>query len=138
MAGAAKSPLVLWHLLSLDAPTVAALWTWFIAEACHVHIPLLSTLAMAVAVWTLYAADRLLDEAIIPFAEIRQRVPGYAVSLVKAGARLRHQAVGSVRTPLADPVIGDIEDLRQLLKGLGLDHPLSDLPAWDGTSGAGQ
>jgi 5-dehydro-4-deoxyglucarate dehydratase len=84
------------------------------------------------------AADRLLDEAIIPFAEIRQRVPGYAVSLVKAGARLRHQVVGSVRTPLADPVSGDIEDLRQLLKGLGLDHPLSDLPAWDGTSGAGQ
>src|SRR5262249_11208698 len=57
----AKSPLILWHLLSFDAPTVATLWTWFIAEACHVHLPLASTLAMAAAVWTLYAADRLLD-----------------------------------------------------------------------------
>ena len=61
MAGDAKSPLALWHLLSLDAPTVAALWTWFIAAACRTHLPLIATLAMAVAVWTLYAADRLLD-----------------------------------------------------------------------------
>ena len=61
MAGDAKSPLTLWHLLSLDAPTVAALWTWFIAAACCIHLPLLSLMAMAAAVWTLYAADRLLD-----------------------------------------------------------------------------
>lgn len=61
MAGDAKSPLIFWHLLSLDAPTIAVLWTWFIAAACHVHLPLPSTLAMAAAVWTLYAADRLLD-----------------------------------------------------------------------------
>jgi 5-dehydro-4-deoxyglucarate dehydratase len=84
------------------------------------------------------AADRLLDQAIIPFAEIRQRVPSYAVSLVKAGARLRRQAVGSVRTPLADPVAGDVEDLRQLLKVLGLDSPLPDPPAWVESSRAGQ
>jgi hypothetical protein len=57
----AKSPLTLWHLLSLDAPTIAALWTWFIARACHIRLPLSSILAMALAVWTLYAADRLLD-----------------------------------------------------------------------------
>jgi hypothetical protein len=51
----------LWHLLSLDAPTVAALWTWFLAASSHIRLPLAATLAMAVAVWTLYAADRLLD-----------------------------------------------------------------------------
>jgi hypothetical protein len=56
-----RSPLVLWHLLSLDAPTVAALWTWFIARANHIHLATSSILAMAVAVWMLYAADRLLD-----------------------------------------------------------------------------
>lgn len=61
MAGDAKSPLALWHLLSLDAPTVAALWTWFIARTCHRALPLVSVVAMAAAVWTLYAADRLLD-----------------------------------------------------------------------------
>ncbi|HEY6377317.1 MAG TPA: hypothetical protein VIX90_17490 [Edaphobacter sp.] len=56
-----KSPLALWHLLSLDAPTIAVLWTWFIADASHVRLPITSIVAMATAVWTLYAADRLLD-----------------------------------------------------------------------------
>jgi hypothetical protein len=56
-----NSPLALWHLLSLDAPTIAALWTWFIARANHIHLPAASIIAMAVAVWTLYAADRLMD-----------------------------------------------------------------------------
>ena len=56
-----RSPLILWHLLSLDAPTVAALWTWFIARANHIHLPIAATAAMAIAVWMLYAADRLLD-----------------------------------------------------------------------------
>ena len=55
------SLLALWHLLSLDAPSVAALWTWFVARACGCRLPLVSVLAMAVAVWILYAADRLLD-----------------------------------------------------------------------------
>jgi hypothetical protein len=55
------TPLALWHLLSLDAPTVAALWTSFVASANHIHLTASSILAMAVAVWMLYAADRLLD-----------------------------------------------------------------------------
>ena len=55
------NPLALWHLLSLDASTVAVLWTWFIASANHVHLPLSSALAMAITVWMLYAADRLMD-----------------------------------------------------------------------------
>jgi hypothetical protein len=55
------SPLALWHLLSLDAPTVAALWVWFLARSQHIHLPLSAPLAMALAVWMLYAADRLLD-----------------------------------------------------------------------------
>jgi hypothetical protein len=58
-------PLALWHLLSLDAPTIAALWTWFIASANHIHLPLSSTLAMAVTVWMLYAADRLMDARLL-------------------------------------------------------------------------
>jgi hypothetical protein len=51
----------LWHLLSLDAPSVAAVWTWFTARCCHVPLPWTSPAAMFVAVWMLYAADRLLD-----------------------------------------------------------------------------
>jgi hypothetical protein len=56
-----QSPLTLWHLLSFDAPTVAALWTWFIAAANHLRLSLSAILAMGIAVWMLYAADRLLD-----------------------------------------------------------------------------
>lgn len=55
------TPLALWHLLSLDAPTVAVLWTSFIAASVGVTLPLTSLLSMALAVWMLYAADRLLD-----------------------------------------------------------------------------
>jgi 4-hydroxybenzoate polyprenyltransferase len=49
----------------LDAPTVAALWTWFIGSANHIHLPLSSTLSMALAVWMLYAGDRLLDARVL-------------------------------------------------------------------------
>jgi hypothetical protein len=42
---------------------VAALWVWFIARCCHVHLPLAAPAAMFLAVWILYAADRLLDGA---------------------------------------------------------------------------
>lgn len=57
----AASPLALWHLLSLDAPTVAVLWTWLIARSAGIRLPIASPLAMALAVWIVYAADRLLD-----------------------------------------------------------------------------
>jgi hypothetical protein len=50
-----------WHLLSLDAPCVATLWTWFIAASVHMRLATVALIAMFLAVWTLYAADRLLD-----------------------------------------------------------------------------
>lgn len=53
--------LVCWHLLSLDAPTVAVLWTAFIAHSNGLQLPAASLTAMFVAVWLLYAGDRLLD-----------------------------------------------------------------------------
>ncbi|WP_255551551.1 hypothetical protein [Granulicella sp. dw_53] len=53
--------LHLWHLLSLDAPTVATLWAWFVARAASVHLPPYVLVSMFLAVWMLYAADRLLD-----------------------------------------------------------------------------
>jgi hypothetical protein len=67
----AASPIALWHLLSLDAPTVAALWVWFIARANHITLPLCAPLAMAITVWMLYVADRLLDSRslIVPSSE---------------------------------------------------------------------
>jgi hypothetical protein len=50
-----------WHLLSLDAPTVAALWSWFFARAMHLHLPLVQALLLALGTWLLYVADRILD-----------------------------------------------------------------------------
>lgn len=60
------SPLELWHLLSLDAPTVATTWTIFIAHCASVNLPWTAPAAMFVAVWMLYAADRLLDARPLP------------------------------------------------------------------------
>ncbi|MER5193233.1 5-dehydro-4-deoxyglucarate dehydratase [Streptomyces sp. NPDC002755] len=66
------------------------------------------------------AVDRLLRDFYVPLVELRDRVPGYAVSLVKAAARLRGRPVGPVRAPLTDPSPTDLADLRTLLS-TGLD-----------------
>jgi len=60
--------LNLWHLLSLDAPSVAMLWTWFIARSNRIALSLSSVAAMGIAVWILYAADRLLDARLLALA----------------------------------------------------------------------
>ncbi|MEV7088604.1 5-dehydro-4-deoxyglucarate dehydratase [Streptomyces sp. NPDC093085] len=65
--------------------------------------------------------DRLLRDFYVPLVELRDRVPGYAVSLVKAAARLRGRAVGPVRAPLTDPGPADLAVLEQVLDtGLAL------------------
>jgi 5-dehydro-4-deoxyglucarate dehydratase len=66
-------------------------------------------------------ADLLLREFYVPLVELRDRVPGYAVSLVKAAARLRGRPVGPVRAPLTDPAPADLDELEKLLEtGLSL------------------
>jgi hypothetical protein len=50
-----------WHLLSLDAPSVAALWAWGIARALYVTVPADSLLLLVLGTWLLYVADRVLD-----------------------------------------------------------------------------
>lgn len=64
--------------------------------------------------------DKLLRGFYVPFVELRDRTPGYAVSLVKAAARLRGHRVGPVRAPLTDPSDRDLADLKALLT-TGLD-----------------
>ena len=65
--------LAAWHLLSLDAPTVAALWTWFIARVSGVALNWRSPAAMFLAVWMLYALDRLLDGRGIGASDLERR-----------------------------------------------------------------
>jgi hypothetical protein len=50
-----------WHLLSLDAPTVAALWSWFFVRAMHLHLSLIQAFLLPLGTWLLYVADRILD-----------------------------------------------------------------------------
>jgi 5-dehydro-4-deoxyglucarate dehydratase len=64
--------------------------------------------------------ETLLRDFYVPLVELRDRVPGYAVSLVKAAARLRGRPVGPVRAPLTDPSPADLADLKALLT-TGLD-----------------
>lgn len=57
------------------------------------------------------AQERLLSAFFHPFARLRSKVPGYAVSLVKAGVRIRGLEAGTVRAPLIDPSMSDIAEL---------------------------
>jgi hypothetical protein len=53
--------LHLWHLTSLDAPTVAVVWALAFAWAVGVHLALWGPLLLACGTWTVYVGDRLLD-----------------------------------------------------------------------------
>ncbi len=65
--------------------------------------------------------DRLLREFYSPLVELRDRVPGYAVSLIKATARMRGERVGAVRAPLAEPSADDLVELERIMRhGLSL------------------
>jgi hypothetical protein len=57
----APAPLRLWHLASLDAPTVAVVWTLGFAWAADVRLPRWVPLLLALTAWAVYIADRLLD-----------------------------------------------------------------------------
>ncbi|MFD0560148.1 5-dehydro-4-deoxyglucarate dehydratase [Stackebrandtia endophytica] len=57
----------------------------------------------------------LLKTFYLPFAELRSQVPGYAVSLVKAGARMSGLAMGSVRPPLVEAADEHVEQLSRIL-----------------------
>jgi 5-dehydro-4-deoxyglucarate dehydratase len=57
----------------------------------------------------------LLEEFYLPLTRLRDEVPGYAVALVKAAARLGGQRVGGVRPPLVDPHPEHLDRLTELL-----------------------
>jgi 5-dehydro-4-deoxyglucarate dehydratase len=63
--------------------------------------------------------SRLLADFFIPYIDIRNRSGGYAVSIVKAGARLVGKPAGPVRSPLADCTEQDHRDLQVLIDRLG-------------------
>ncbi|GAB2894131.1 5-dehydro-4-deoxyglucarate dehydratase [Streptomyces deserti] len=77
---------------------------------------------IAVAFYEALGADdeatvrRLLDGFYRPFVELRAQGRGYAVSLVKAGVRLRGLDVGEVRPPLHEPTEDHVKQLAQVIE----------------------
>ena len=61
--------------------------------------------------------DVLLRGFYLPLVALRDEGPGFAVSLVKAGARLRGEKVGSVRPPLQDLNAEQVARLEQIIEG---------------------
>jgi 5-dehydro-4-deoxyglucarate dehydratase len=62
---------------------------------------------------------RLLDEFFLPYLAIRNRRAGYAVSIVKAGAKLVGHDAGPVRAPLTDLTDEELAQLDALIRKLG-------------------
>ena len=63
---------------------------------------------------------RLLDEFFFPYIELRNRGEGYAVSIVKAGAKIVGRSAGPVRPPLSDLKPDEVDQLRRLIARLKL------------------
>ena len=63
--------------------------------------------------------NRLIDDFFLPYLEIRNRKAGYAVSIVKAGARLVGHSAGPVRAPLTDLTAAEDEMLLKLIRAQG-------------------
>ncbi|MCM2551269.1 5-dehydro-4-deoxyglucarate dehydratase, partial [Burkholderia glumae] len=62
---------------------------------------------------------KLIDDFFLPYLKIRNRRAGYAVSIVKAGAKLVGHDAGPVRAPLTDLDEAELAQLDALIKQLG-------------------
>lgn len=62
---------------------------------------------------------KLIDAFFLPYLKIRNRRAGYAVSIVKAGAKLVGHDAGPVRAPLTDLNEAELAELDVLIKKLG-------------------
>lgn len=58
---AASYLLRTWHLLSLDAPTVALVWLLAFAWAARINLPTWIPIVLASGTWGVYLLDRILD-----------------------------------------------------------------------------
>ena len=73
----------------------------------------------AVAADDMATQHRLLKEFFMPYLDIRNRVEGYGVSIIKAGATIVGHDGGPVRAPLSDLKPSEVEELAVLIKKLG-------------------
>ena len=73
----------------------------------------------AVAADDMATQHRLLKDFFMPYLAIRNKMQGYAVSIVKAGAKLVGHDAGPVRAPLTDLKPAEMEALAALINKLG-------------------
>ena len=62
-----------------------------------------------------HLVDLIMKEFYIPFVRLRNRQKGYAVSLIKAGARIVGHDAGDVRPPLVMPTEEDYRELENII-----------------------
>ncbi|SNS30248.1 5-dehydro-4-deoxyglucarate dehydratase [Pseudomonas segetis] len=62
---------------------------------------------------------KIIDDFFLPYLEIRNRRAGYAVSIVKAGAKIAGYDAGPVRAPLTDLLPEEYEQLAELMAKQG-------------------
>jgi 5-dehydro-4-deoxyglucarate dehydratase len=65
------------------------------------------------------AVGKYIDDFFLPYLDIRNRKSGYAVSIVKAGAKIAGYDAGPVRTPLTDLTAEEYEMLAALMDKQG-------------------
>ena len=100
--------------LSVQAYTAIGVSSY--SSAVLTFVPEIATAFFrAVSTGDTATASRLLADFYLPFAELRDQVPGYAVSLVKAGTRLTGLDMGGVRPPLVDPTPEHVEQLAAII-----------------------
>jgi 5-dehydro-4-deoxyglucarate dehydratase len=63
--------------------------------------------------------NAIMDRFFMPYLKIRNRGQGYAVSIIKAGARLVGHDGGKVRTPLTELKEDEVQDLKALIAAQG-------------------
>lgn len=62
------------------------------------------------------AVTTALNDFVIPYADLRNRAPGYAVSIIKAGMKVIGRPAGAVRSPLTDLDESELLELEQLVR----------------------
>ena len=63
--------------------------------------------------------DSLMTSFLVPYVRLRGRQPGYAVSIVKAGAKIVGRDAGPVRSPLSELTPPEYDELAALIAQLG-------------------
>ncbi|WP_328725792.1 5-dehydro-4-deoxyglucarate dehydratase [Streptomyces sp. NBC_00259] len=61
---------------------------------------------------------KLLGDFVLPYTTLRNRQPGYAVSIVKAGMTVTGHGAGPVRPPLTDLTADEHDELAVLIEGV--------------------